>query len=166
VYNFNWEEDVADRKDRCVKYSITSSHPSSQNYSRQVFFGSEQTVPSQYAIEDVEIDAGFPSNCTPDRYGSTLILLEPDMRMADLFYPIASGQLLVPHRFWVLQNEHHCIEDFFLDGNFIKVFFELFFIRFLNCYLFISRLEELRLFVRRTPIRFQQVPLTILENYN
>ncbi|EFX64074.1 hypothetical protein DAPPUDRAFT_334620 [Daphnia pulex] len=120
VYNFNWEEDVADRRDRCVKYSITSSHPSSQNYSRPVFFGSEQTVPSQYAIEDVEIDAGFPSNCTPDRYGSTLILLEPDMRMADLFYPIASGQLIVPHRFWVLQNEHHCIEDFFLDGNIKK----------------------------------------------
>ena len=123
VYNFNREEDVADRRDRCVKHSITCSNPSSQNYSRQIFFGSEQTVPSQYAIEDVEIEAGFPSNCTPDRYGSTLILLEPDMRMADLFYPIASGQLLVPHRFWVLQTEPQCIETFFLDGNFQTVFF-------------------------------------------
>jgi hypothetical protein len=116
VYNFNREEDVADRRDRCVKHSITSSNPSSQNYSRQIFFGSEQTVPSQYAIEDVEIDAGFPSKCTPD------FLLEPDMRMGDLFYPMPSGQLIVPHRFWVLQNEHHCIEDYFLDGHFEEVF--------------------------------------------
>ncbi|XP_057374652.1 uncharacterized protein LOC130695523 [Daphnia carinata] len=122
VYNFNWEEDVADRKDRCVKYSITSSHPTLPAIanSQQVFFGQEQTLPPQYAFEDVIIDPGFPRNCTPDRYGSTLILLEPDTRMADLFYPIATGQLLVPHRFWILHNDDHCIEDFFLDGNFDK----------------------------------------------
>lgn len=123
VYNFNWEEDVADRKDRCVKYSITSSYPSIQTVatSQQIFFGPEQTLPPEYNIEDVTIDAGFPRNCTRDRYGSTIILLEPDKRMADLFYPIAAGQLLVPHRFWVLHNDDHCIEDFFLDGNFDKV---------------------------------------------
>ncbi|KAI9556235.1 hypothetical protein GHT06_018809 [Daphnia sinensis] len=122
VYNFNWEEDVADRKDRCVKYSITSSHPLLQTIvnSQQIFLGPEQTIPPQYAFEDVIIDPGFPRNCTPDRYGSTLILLEPDTRMGDLFYPIANGRLLVPHRFWVLHNDDHCIEDFFLDGNFDK----------------------------------------------
>lgn len=168
MYNFNWEEDVADRKDRCVKYSITSSHPSLQTNanSQQIFFGTEQTIPPQHGFENVIIDPGFPRNCTPDRYGSTLILLEPDARMADLFYPIATGQLLVPHRFWVLHNDDHCIEDFFVDGNFDKVILKTFYLsRTLNAFYFF-RLEELRLFAHHMPVLFRQLLLTSMESYN
>ena len=116
VYNFNLDIDVADRKDRCVKYSITDNLFSSPiENSKQIFFGHEQNLPSGYILENFEVDTGFPRNCT------TNMLLEPDKRMADLFYPLASGQLLLPHRFWLIPFENYCIEDFFENENFTKV---------------------------------------------
>jgi hypothetical protein len=47
--------------------------------------------------------------------------LQPDQKVDDLFYPLPSGQLIVPHRFWLLQFDVHCIEDYFENGNFTKV---------------------------------------------
>jgi hypothetical protein len=114
IYNFNWEENVVDRRDRCVKDDHLSTSPLKN--SKQIFFEHEQYLPSaEYILENFEVHTGFPHNCTPD------LLLEPEMKMADLFYPLASGQLLVPHRFWLLQFEDHCIEDYFENNNFTKV---------------------------------------------
>jgi len=114
IYNFNMEEEVADRKDRCVKYSITESSSRTKN-KNQIFIEHKQHLPSGYALDNFEVDTGFPRNCELD------LLLQPDQKVDDLFYPLPSGQLIVPHRFWLLQFDVHCIEDYFENGNFTKV---------------------------------------------
>lgn len=118
VYNFNWEEEVADRKERCVEYSITAYPPSSLSphieHQQQIFFGPEKNWPQHYAVEDFEIKTGFPSNCTE------VLLLQTDVFVADLFYPLASGQLIVPHRFWLFDRKDYCIEDYFENEDFSK----------------------------------------------
>lgn len=113
VYHINTQ---VEGNNRCVNYSISASHPSSTmiEISQQLFFSKETLLP-QYASEDFLVDTGFPRNCTPD------LTLEPDTLMADRFYPLASGQLVVPHRFWLLQPENHCMEDFFYDDDFNRV---------------------------------------------
>jgi hypothetical protein len=118
IYNFNWEENVVDRRDRCVKYSIRDHlSTSSIGNSKQIFLGHEQYLPSsENVIENFEIHTGFPPNCSNDD-----MLLQPDMKMADHFYRLTSGQLLVPHRFWLIQFKDHCIEDYFENNNFTKV---------------------------------------------
>jgi len=100
----------------CVDYG-TSNHPASTliEVSQQLFFAQQHSN-----FEDVtnfEIDSGFPHDCSP----SGLMLLEPESMTADRFYPLASGHLVIPHRFWLFQPDHYCMEDFFLDDNFNKV---------------------------------------------
>lgn len=90
-----------------------SSHPASTliEISQQLFFyGTSRD-------REFEIDAGFPRNCS----STGLMLLEPEAMLADRFYPLANGQLVVPHRFWIFEPDHHCMEDFFFDGDFNKV---------------------------------------------
>lgn len=107
---------MADRKDRCVEYSITAHPPSSHfEYQQHIFFGPEKNWPPHYVLEDFEIETGFPSNCTD------VTLLQPDMLVADVFYPLASGQLVVPHRFWLFDYKDYCIEDYFQEEDFSKV---------------------------------------------
>lgn len=107
---------MADRKERCVEYSITAYPPSPDiEHQQQIFFGPEKNWPQHYAVEDFEIKTGFPSNCTE------VLLLQTDVFVADLFYPLASGQLIVPHRFWLFDRKDYCIEDYFENEDFSKV---------------------------------------------
>ena len=102
----------ADSSQRCVDYA-SSSHQSSTliEVSQQLFFGNHPNA------DDFDIDAGFPRNCSQ----GGLMLLEPEAMMSDRFYPLASGQLVVPHRFWLFEPDSQCMEDFFFDQDFNKV---------------------------------------------
>ena len=113
VYHVNTQ---IDGNNRCVNYTISSDHPSSTltEISQKLFFSNETSL-SQYASEDFLVDSGFPRNCVPD------LMLEPDILLDDRFYPLPSGQLVIPHRFWLLSLEDHCMEDFFHDDDFSKV---------------------------------------------
>lgn len=102
---------------RCISYSITSQASSSLiEIPRPLFLTADQNS-LQYAAEDLAVKEGFPQDCNPD----SVLLLEPDVLMADRFYPVKSGQLVVPHRFWFFHPEDHCIEEFFKDEDFNKV---------------------------------------------
>lgn len=85
--------------------------------SQQLFFTSDDGTERYFTFEDFDIDDGLPRNCS----GSNLMFLEPDTMLADRFYPIASGQLVVPHRFWTFALDHYCMEDLFLNDDFNKV---------------------------------------------
>jgi hypothetical protein len=74
--------------------------------------GSKESFPS--TGYDVKIDAGFPRNCKLDS-------LDPQQSMGDLFRPLSSGQLLVPHRFVYFEFDSYCIDDYAEERNFIKV---------------------------------------------
>ena len=99
MYNINMAENIA-QEDRCVKYSISSSH-SQKSPQFQLLLGSKESFPSNGY--DLQIDAGFPRNCTPDTNGFLLDALNPQESMIDLFRALSSGQLLVPHRFCLLR---------------------------------------------------------------
>lgn len=159
IYNFNMEEEVADRKDRCVKYSITESSSRTKN-KNQIFIGHKQHLPSGYALDNFEVDTGFPRNCELD------LLLQPDQKVDDLFYPLPSGQLIVPHRFWLLQFDVHCIEDYFENGNFSQVRVLYVYQKRLVIYdfLMIFSLGESRLFVVKIPRHSPRLPLTTWES--
>ena len=72
----------------------------------------------QLSTKDFEIEDGFPRNCSQE---SNLLILEPDIMQADRFYPLVSGQLVVPHRFWIFDRSDYCMEDFFINNDFNKV---------------------------------------------
>jgi hypothetical protein len=117
MYNINWEENIA-QEDRCVKYSISSSHPL-KSPQFQLLLGSKESFPS--IGYDVQIDAGFPRNCTPDSDGNLLDALNPQESMIDFFRALSSGHLLVPHRFVYFEFDSYCIDDYAEERNFIKV---------------------------------------------
>ncbi len=96
----------------CADYRTPSQRESTFiTVSQQLFFAHQN---SSNAFK-FKIDSGFPRNCSPDR----LLVLEPESIPADSFYPLASGHLVVPHRFWLFQPDHYCTEE--LDENFNKV---------------------------------------------
>ena len=109
-------DDIA-QEDRCVKYSISSSRPL-KSPQFQLLLGSKESFPS--TGYDVQIDAGFPRNCTPNSNGSLLEDLDPQERMGDLFRALSSGQLLVPS-FVYFEFDSYCIDDYAEERNFIKV---------------------------------------------
>jgi hypothetical protein len=124
IYNFNADEDIPDAN-RCVKYSISSSHPLSPALKKSqkisLLLGSKEYFPPQYGVENVTIDPGFPRNCTPDMYGFLVDRLKPEKWMADLFYALSSGQLIVPHKFQFLEFDSYCLEDYAEERDFKKV---------------------------------------------
>ncbi len=122
LYNYNAAEDIPDA-DRCVKFSVSSSHRQSPavKKSRDIFLGSKQSFPPGYGVEDVQVDAGFPRNCTPDSSGFILNYYKPWIRMGDVFYALSSGQLLVPHRFLMVEYDRYCIDDYTEERSFTKV---------------------------------------------
>lgn len=66
-------------------------------------------------MENFQVIEGSPLSCSPDLY------LRPDIYMADQFFTVGSGQLVVPHRFWYFQLEDYCMEEYFRGENFSKV---------------------------------------------
>jgi hypothetical protein len=118
MYNINMADNIAEEEDRCVKYSISSSRPL-KSPQFQLLLGSKESFPS--TGYDVQIDAGFPRNCTPNSNGFLLEDLDPQERMGDLFRALSSGQLLVPHRFVYFEFDSYCIDDYAEERNFIKV---------------------------------------------
>ena len=111
-------DNIAEEEDRCVKYSISSSHPQ-KSPQFPFLLGSKESFPS--TGYDVQIDAGFPRNCTPNSNGFLLEDLDPQERMGDLFRALSSGQLLVPYRFLYFEFDSYCIDDYAEERNFIKV---------------------------------------------
>ena len=110
MYNINMAENIA-QEDRCVKYSISSSHPH-KSPQFPLLLGSKESFPS--TGYDVQIDAGFPRNCKLDS-------LDPQQSMIDFFRALSSGQLIVPHRFVYFEFDSYCIDDYAEERNFIKV---------------------------------------------
>lgn len=164
IYNFNTAEVIPD-EDRCVKFSVSSSHPQSRQIP-WLLLGSKQNFPSSYGVQDVRIDAGFPRNCTPDEYGIVLDFLDPDKYIVDLFYVLSSGHLLVPHRFQFFEFDSYCIEDHTEDGNFkmVNIYINI----WIEIYLKISnrnRRREKQFFVLRKRNTFPQLPSTIPVNW-
>ena len=117
VYHINSIEGSSNKS--CVNYSA-SSHPSPTliEVSQQLFFIQHDVQHRQLNTEDFEIEDGFPRNCSQD---SNLLILEPDIMQADRFYPLLSGQLVVPHRFWLFDRQDYCMEDLFINNDFNKV---------------------------------------------
>ncbi len=100
----------------CVDYRIARHRDSTFiEISQQLLFAHQNR--SDVEISNFKLDLGLPRDCS----SSGLVVLKPDSIPADRFYPLASGFLVVPHRFWFFQPEHHCMEDFFLDDDFNQV---------------------------------------------
>jgi hypothetical protein len=112
------EINIAEEENRCVKYSISRSHPQ-KSTQFPFLLGSKESFPS--TGYDVQIDAGFPRNCTPDSNGIALHVLDPQQSMGDLFRSFTSGQLLVPHLFAFYNFDSYCIEDYADERNFSMV---------------------------------------------
>nr|CAH0105205.1 unnamed protein product [Daphnia galeata] len=117
LYNINMADNITEEEDRCVKYSISSSHPL-KSPQFQLLLGSKESFPSNGY--DVQIDTGFPRNCTPDSNGFLLDALYPQESMRDLFRALSSGQLLVPNRFVFFEFDSYCIDDYAEERNFSK----------------------------------------------
>ena len=111
-----------DGNNKCVNYTISSMNRTSTaptDFSKQLFYSNETALP-QHTNEDYQVDSGFPRNCFPIMR-NCLLDLEPDILPDDRFYPLPSGSLIVPHRFWLLSHEDHCIEDVYYNNDFNKV---------------------------------------------
>ena len=117
VYHVNTQ---IDDNNKCVNHTISSMNRTSTtptDFSKQLFYSNETALP-QHTNEDYQVDSGFPRNCFPDMMFE---ILQLDMLPADRFYPLPSGSLIVPHRFWFLSLEDYCMEDVYYDNDFNKV---------------------------------------------
>jgi hypothetical protein len=118
MYNNYMADNIAEEEDRCVKYSNSSSHPQ-KSPQFPLLLGTKESFPSNG--NDLQIDAGFPRNCTPDTNGFLLDALNPQESMIDLFRVLSSSQLLVPHRFVYFEFDSYCIDDYAEESNFSMV---------------------------------------------
>ena len=117
MYNNYMADNIAEEEDRCIKYSISSSHPQ-KSPQFPLLLGTKESFPSNGY--DLQIDAGFQRNCTPDSNGFLLDYLGPQQRMGDLFRALSSGKLLVPS-FVYFEFDSYCIDDYAEGRNRIKV---------------------------------------------
>ena len=59
------------------------------------------------------VTIGLPGNCS----GSDLMLLKPNEMAADRHFLLSSGQLILPHRFWILSPDEYCMDDFIFKNS-------------------------------------------------
>ena len=69
------------------------------------------------SLDEYLITTGFPNSCREN----DLILLEPDIMSADEFFLLPSGQLVVPHRFWIFSPDDYCTDDFMAGDDMTNV---------------------------------------------